>query len=211
MRAYPEIYLPRAKAALGDAFDYAVNCCGIPGAVFAKLFAASPVSERMERGDPAYVTGCSGIDIVTDVVWGTTGSEPQAVPGARQGPSPEHWIGWSVAHYQWHSCRPYDEVLAAVGYEGLLRMYPTLHEADTAKFIETVDAIVRSRNPQTRLRRLRTACGYTQAELGKRAEVSLRSIQMYEQRNKDINKAAAETVWRLARVLGCSMESLLER
>ena len=52
--------------------------------------------------------------------------------------------------------------------------------------------------------------GCTQAELAKRSNVSLRSIQMYEQRNKDINKASAETVLSLAKVLGCTMEDLLE-
>ena len=47
-------------------------------------------------------------------------------------------------------------------------------------------------------------------EKAKRSNVSLRSIQMYEQRNKDINKASAETVLSLAKVLGCTMEDLLE-
>ena len=42
-------------------------------------------------------------------------------------------------------------------------------------------------------------------------EVNLRSIQMYEQHNKDINKASAETVLSLAKVLGCTMEDLLEK
>ena len=51
----------------------------------------------------------------------------------------------------------------------------------------------------------------TQAELAKRSGVSLRSIQMYEQHNKDINKASAETVLSLAKVLGCTMEDLLEK
>ena len=40
--------------------------------------------------------------------------------------------------------------------------------------------------------------------------VSLRSIQMYEQRNKDINKAQAESLYCLAKALGCTMEDLLE-
>ncbi len=37
--------------------------------------------------------------------------------------------------------------------------------------------------------------------------VSLRSIQMYEQRNKDINKASAETLYHIARVLGCTWKT----
>ena len=58
---------------------------------------------------------------------------------------------------------------------------------------------------------LRHNPGCTQAELAKRSNVSLRSIQMYEQRNKDINRASAETVLNLAKVLGCTMEDLLEK
>ncbi len=58
---------------------------------------------------------------------------------------------------------------------------------------------------------IRTAYGCTQAELAERSGVGLRSIQMYEQRNKDINKANADTLYRLAKVLGCAMEDLIEK
>ena len=37
IRAYQEIYLSNAQAALGDAFDYAVNVCHIPGEDFVTL------------------------------------------------------------------------------------------------------------------------------------------------------------------------------
>ena len=53
--------------------------------------------------------------------------------------------------------------------------------------------------------------GISVDQLARRSGVSLRSIQMYEQRNKDINKASAETLYRLARVFGCRMEDLLEK
>jgi hypothetical protein len=33
---------------------------------------------------------------------------------------------------------------------------------------------------------------------------------MYEQRNKDINKASGQTLKQLSSVLGCAMEDLLE-
>ena len=41
--------------------------------------------------------------------------------------------------------------------------------------------------------------------------VSFRTIQQYEQRQKDINKAQAETLLRLSRSLFCNMEDLLEK
>ena len=57
---------------------------------------------------------------------------------------------------------------------------------------------------------LRKRGGCTQAELAQRSNVSLRSIQMYEQRNKDINKASVDTIYSIAKVLGCTMENLVE-
>ena len=90
-------------------------------------------------------------------------------------------------------------------------MYYTLHEADITKFSDIVDVRMRECFPDTNLKRIRTAYECTQAALARRSGVSLRSIQMYEQRNKDINKASAETLYRIAKVLGCTMEELIEK
>lgn len=65
-------------------------------------------------------------------------------------------------------------------------------------------------NPETNLKRIRTTYGCSQKKLAEMSGVSLRSIQMYEQRNKDINKAQSDSLYRLAKVLGCTMEDLLE-
>lgn len=59
-------------------------------------------------------------------------------------------------------------------------MYYTLHEADITKFADIVDSKVNDHFPETNLKRIRTAYGFTQAELAERSGVSLRSIQMYE-------------------------------
>lgn len=47
--------------------------------------------------------------------------------------------------------------------------------------------------------------------LPERSGVSLRSIQMYEQRNKNINRASGESLYRLSKVLGCTVEDLIEK
>ena len=51
IHAYQEIYLNKAQSVLGEAFDYAVNICHIPGDGFIKQFTASSVSKRMENGE----------------------------------------------------------------------------------------------------------------------------------------------------------------
>ena len=211
IRAYQEIYLSKAQALLGEAFDYAVNICGITGEVFVKMFLASSISRRMENGEPACLAGKSGIEITMEIVSETTGKVIEAEPQERFGRSQEYWIGWAVGYYQWYSDRKFSDIFKAVTFDELQKMYYTLHEADISKFAEIIDARIRAYYPDTNLKRIRTTYGFTQAELAERSGVSLRSIQMYEQRNKNINKAGADTVYRLAKSLGCSMEDLIEK
>ena len=211
IRAYQETYLSKAQAALGDAFDYAINTCRIPGLDFMKLFTASSVSRRMENGEPVFLAGKSGIEIAADVVFETTGKQLEAEPEEHFGRSREYWIGWTLCYYQWFSGRSYSEIFKVLSYEDLANMYHTLHEADITKFVDIADEKIRAHFKDTNLKRFRTSYGCTQAELAKRSGVTLRSIQMYEQRNKDINKASADALYRISRVLGCNMESLLEK
>ena len=209
--AYQEIYLSKARSVLGDAFDYAVNTCGIPGKEFVKLFIASSVSKRMENGEPAYLAGKSGIEIVREIVAETKGKELQIEPQEHFERSKEYWIGWAIAYYQWYSGRKYSDIFKVLSFEDLQKMYYTLHEADITKFVDIVDSKIKEYFSETNLKRIRTAYGFTQAELAERSGVSLRSIQMYEQRNKNINKASADSMYSLAKALGCTMEDLLER
>ena len=211
IHAYPEIYLNDAQSVLGDAFDYAVNSCMISGEDFVKLFAVSSVSKRMEAGEPACVAGKSGQEIAALVLEETT--DQTELPDYLQsvGRSVEYWIGWAIAYYQWYSDRKYIEIFDAISFDELSSMYETLHEADITKFVEIADAKVREHFSETNLKRIRVGYGCTQAELAALSGVNLELVQMYEQRDEDINQASVETVYRLSKVLGCSMESLMEK
>ena len=211
IHAYHEMYLSNAQSALGTAFDYAVNTCNIPGEDFVKLFVASSVSKRMERGEPACLAGKSGIELTMDIVIETKGQTLCIEQQTSFQRSVEYWVGWAVAYYQWYSGRSYSEIFKVFSFDDLYQMYHPLHEADISKFADIVDAKMKEHFPETNLKRIRTVYGCTQAELSEQSGVSLRSIQMYEQRNKNINKASADTVYSLAKVLGCTIEDLLER
>ena len=75
IHAYQETYLSKAQTALGDAFDYAINTCGIPGEDFIKLFIVSSVSKHIENGDPVFLVGKRGVDIALDIMLETTGKQ----------------------------------------------------------------------------------------------------------------------------------------
>lgn len=62
----------------------------------------------------------------------------------------------------------------------------------------------------TNLKRIREARGLSQAKLAEISGVNVRMIQHYEQGVKDINAAAALTLYRLAQALDSSVEFLLE-
>lgn len=209
--AYQEIYLSSAQTALGDAFDYAIHTCRLPGEDFIKLFSASAVSKYLENGEPAYLAGKSGIELAIQVLTETTGKADWPKPPEHYSRSPEYWIGWAIAYYQWYSGRKYSEIFQVLSFAELQKMYYTLHEADVSKFADIADARLREHFSETSLKRIRSAYGCTQAELSARSGVGLRSIQLYEERKKDINKASADKLYRLSRVLGCTMEDLLEK
>ena len=209
--AYQEIYLSNAQSALGDAFDYAINTCQISGENFIQMLLSSSVCKKLENGEPAYLAGKSGIEIAREILEETTGKQFSQEQDYNLSRSPEYWIGWAAAYYQWFSGRKYNQIFEALPFQNLEKMYYTLHEADVSKFADIAESRIKEVFPETNLKRIRTTYGCSQSELAHRSQVSLRSIQMYEQRQKDINKASVETVHRLSKVLGCTMEDLIER
>ncbi len=211
IHAYRETYLEKSMAHLGEAFDYAVNDCDIKGEDFLKMFMASQVAKSFEKGEPAYVVGKSGIELVRECVYEATGKKIDSEPNERFFRTPEYWSGWAIAYYQWFSGRKFTEIFKVITFNDLLCMYPTLHEADITKFVDIADEMIRKAMPETNLKRIRTVYGYTQSELAELSGVSLRSIQMYEQRQKDINRASVESIYNIAKVLGCTVEDILER
>ena len=74
----------------------------------------------------------------------------------------------------------------------------------------SAEEIRRKKETVTRLKTYRERIGLSQSELARESGVSVRMIQYYEQRRKDLDKAQAGIVWMLARALGCSVEDLLE-
>lgn len=64
---------------------------------------------------------------------------------------------------------------------------------------------------RTNLKRIREAVGLSQSKLAEESGVSVRMIQHYEQGVKDINAAAALTVYKLAQALKCTVENLIEK
>ena len=87
-------------------------------------------------------------------------------------------------------------------------MYKTLHEAPDEKTIEIIEQ--RFIRKIVNLKKLRENLDISQSQLAEQSGVSIRTIQAYEQKDKDINKASVSILKALADVLKCSISDLLE-
>ena len=210
MNAYPKTLLPNARSQLADAADYAVIDLGIQIDEFFSLFAASDWARRIERGDRSTILGISGIELVQNILGEKTGAREFKTARESLRRTKAYWTGWVLAYYQWKSNRMFKEILRALPASTVEQMYSVYHEAPEERFASTADDILREKLPETRLRRIRSAYGCSQSRLWEMSGVGLRSIQMYEQRRKSINRAEAESVLRLARALGCEIEDIME-
>ena len=77
-------------------------------------------------------------------------------------------------------------------------------------FIDTMEEFYKAAEGESNLKRIRESRGLSQSELAEQSGINVRNIQMYEQRVNNIDKAQAQTLYKLSRVLGCDIEDLLE-
>lgn len=210
MSAYTETLLHKVQDRLSDMMDYAVNDLKIEPDVFFQLFATSKFARRIEAGDKILVYGRSGIELAQDVLLEKTDRTDFSPSRPNMQRTPAYWAGWIIAYYQWRSEWTFLEISEALPFTTVMQMYKIYHEAPEDRFADAADRIMAEKHPETRLRRIRNAYGCSQSELAKASGVGLRSIQLYEQRKKNINHAEAWHLKSLAQVLGCSIEDLFE-
>ena len=174
------------------------------------LFIASGYGDGFGKGNPKYVSGLSGTELVMEVVGKSDRQMSFPEQQTEYDYSPEYWCGWIFAYYQWVTGRSFKDIHGNISMLEVRRLYSTLHEAAEEKFVDTVNAIIKKKNAPSKLQRQRKRCGYSQKELAGRSGVNLRTLQQYELKTKDIGKASVQTVVALANVLGCQAENLLE-
>lgn len=211
MHAYDRDYLYHAQRNLGHMIDFAVNTCDFDIDEYFQMFFASNVCRQFEEGNPAYLVGKTGCELVRLVVSEVREQEIDVQDVMYMDKTPEYWLGWALAYYVWLKNYKFSYVLQAMPSGEMLGMYDTLHEADISKFVTTVDYIVDLHYEHTALTRMRNNAGISQIELSRRTGVNLRVIQSYEQRLRDINKAQLSTVASLAKGLNCNPLDLMER
>lgn len=210
MNAYDKIYLDDAMSNLAVMLDYGAVTYGDPETFFNR-FLVSDISKQFAMGNPRYLSGMSGIELAETVIE-ETGGIPLYAEYKTSGRSSSYWAGWALAYLQWYTGYTFEKIKEwGVNIEFLLSLYPTHHEADITKLIETAAIKMDEFKDKSlnSLKRQRKSAGLTQQELAGRSGVKLRMIQAYEQNYQDISKAEVGSIIRLAKALSCSVEDLL--
>ena len=211
IHAYQKFYLNDAQQNLAVMFDYALRTLKFDGDQFFLYFIQSEVADKFGHANPKYIAGMSGIELCQNVLTkiGNATKFPSE-PKIKQGK--EFWLGWVLAYYQWYSGLKFSDLqeYGLVPSEILARYI--LHEADISKFVSVANKIILSNKAAspTRLQKIRKARGLTQKELSELSGVSLRMIQLYEQRQNEINQASGQAINNLARALCCNFYEIME-
>ena len=211
IRAYDKVYLDKARTALGRMLDFAVYDLKYDIAVFFDLFIKSGVAKRFETGDFAVIAGMSGVELAYEVLEQSGVKSGRIKPNYTASRSEEFWTGWSLAYYQWETSMSFAEIVRYVPIKDIIALYQPYHEMDIRQFVDKMNAMYKAEKPETNLKFLRQKSGLSQRDLADLSGVPVRTIQQYEQRQKSINKAQAEYLVVLAKVLCCEVEDLMEK
>ena len=208
--AYDRIYLAQARETLGAMLDYAVWDCKLGADEYFALFVTSGLADRFGRGDPKLVSGMSGVELAWETFARTHYTEERPRPRYNLNRSKVYWVGWALAHCQWATSLSFRELMRYVPPSRMEGLYSPYHERDERALVEKVVDICRTGKRETNLKAARRRRGLSQSELAEAAQVPLRTLQQYEQGQKDILKANVAYVVALAHVLGCSVEDVLD-
>lgn len=231
MRAYDEACLPLACGCLGRMLDYSVYSLHIDADSMMDLFAASGAASLFARGDMRTIAGGSGIELAYSVLEKSGLPHERVLPRHTVSFSNEYWGGHALAYAQWATGlrfeelvkrRPASAVISSCAKERLALLEslpPDISEGDKAAELKrfgrefalrTAGSILSEGPSDTRLKALRIKNGLSQGALAKASGVPVRTIQQYEQRQKDINKARFEYIVRLSAALNCGPADLFE-
>lgn len=210
MHAYDELYLEKARNALGRMLDFAVYDMKFELSAYWDLFLISGIAERFGTGDFTLTVGKSGVEIAYTVLEESGYPFERVKPQYTGNRSEEYWAGWAIAWYQWNRGIPFQEITRLVPIGDIRQLYFPCHEMDIRQFADRMDEKCRMAQKTTRLKQMRIRAGYSQQKLAAIAEIPLRTLQQYEQKQKDINRARVEYVVRISHALGCDVNDLIE-
>lgn len=207
IHAYDKNYLSKFQNSFAVMLDFAVHDLAIRLDDFYDRFLRSSLCRKIQDGDSSILAGKSGIEMALEVM-DDFSKKDLYNPAANK--SAEYWAGWALAYFQWYTSLSFERINNFVPIEEVIEMYSPYHEMDVSHFVSHMIELYNRRKKDTNIKFYRQMAGVSQKELSDISGIPVRTIQQYEQGQKNINFAKAETLISLSRSLSCRMEDLLE-
>lgn len=227
----------KACVSIGKMLDHAVYSLHQNADTFFALFISSGLASKLEQTDISIITGISGIELSYEVMKRCGIPFDRVTPRHTTGLSKEFYAAHALAHIQYDTGISYDELIHIISVSEIIRLYDSYHskavsllpwqmsDSDRAEAVEKIKSGFTDElgsafekygintlhmKKETHLKEMRLRNGFSQNGLAAASGIPVRTIQQYEQRRKDINKASADSILKLASVLNCDPSSLLE-
>ena len=201
IHAYNDVYVNDAMITLAELFSYTPD--KRQADVLFQRFVLSGIAYQFGKGNPRYVNMPSQA-----LFYEIVGNSMPLVRSVGFGKTPQYWCGFVLAYYQWYTGMSFEQIGRRLPPSKIIDMYYPLHEASLEKFVDVANSIVLQK--ETNLAKYRKNANLSQEKLASYSGVSYRSIQSYEQRQLSINTAPVYKLLKISRVLGCTIEDLLE-
>ena len=143
MHAYDKLYLSKAQNNLASMLDFAVYDLKEDLGSFYKKFLLSKISTRFEQGESTIIAGKSGVELALEVVEDFSKAKNYRPVANR---SPEFWVGWVLAYFQWYSNFSFKQIESLVPITEILTMYNPYHEMDISQICEKLFDLCNARN-----------------------------------------------------------------
>ena len=233
--SYNKLFLNKARTSMAHMLDFAVHDLRQDADSFFELFISTGTADLFGRGEPSVIAGMSGVELAYRVLESSGISVDKVSYRYTSGRRSEYWAGWSLAYYQWESGLSFGDITAAMAVRDIISLSDELrsreikaiseslswmdnlkvpdhmNEASYQEFRSALDSALSDTGRDTHLKQIRIRSGLSQSRLAALSDVPVRTIQQYEQRQKDINKAAFESIIKLAAAMSCEPSDLLER
>ena len=209
--AYDKVYLDKARISLGRMLDFAVHDLGYDLEEFFNLFIKTGLADRFGTGDFSLIVGMSGVELAYKVLEESNITVDRGEVKYSVDRSEEYWTGWALAYYQWYTALTFKDIIGFIAINDIKDLYHPYHEMDIRQFVDKLNEFYKEQKQDTNLKLLRSQLGMSQRELAELSGVPLRTIQQYEQRQKNINNAKVTYILMLAKALSCDVEDLIEK
>ncbi len=224
MGAYNKIYLENVKHNFGAMLDCGINVLGFDNKTFYNMFLASTISGKINRGDCYNVCTLGGVELAELVVNQAMNNTKYVHVKKAADPSfnerldnaivhvnsPEYWAGTIIAEYAWEKNISYQELNKYVSIDDFVSLYDSFGNVDSMMIRIQLDEMFDKAKEVSNLKSRRELMELSQKELAEASDVPLRTIQQYEQRQKNINNAKVSYLISLSSVLKCDVRDIME-